>query len=48
MNILLTGATGYVGGVLLPELDRSIYGSEARLEELEQEDAIWMRSVRTA
>jgi len=30
--------------VLLPELDRSIAEIETRLEELEQEDAIWMRS----
>ncbi len=30
--------------VLLPELDRSIGEIETRLEELEQEDAIWMRS----
>ncbi len=29
--------------VLLPELDRSIAELETRLEELEQEDAIWMR-----
>ncbi len=29
--------------VLLPELDRSVYEIETRLEELEQEDAIWMR-----
>ena len=29
--------------VLLPELDRSVYGIETRLEELEQEDAISMR-----
>ncbi len=29
--------------VLLPELDHSIAELEARLEELEQEDAIWMR-----
>jgi V/A-type H+-transporting ATPase subunit D len=29
--------------VLLPELDRTMYESESRLEELEQEDAIWMR-----
>ena len=29
--------------VLLPELDRSVYEIESRLEELEQEDAIWMR-----
>ena len=29
--------------VMLPELDRSIYDIESRLEELEQEDAIWMR-----
>jgi V/A-type H+-transporting ATPase subunit D len=29
--------------VMLPELDRSIYDVESRLEELEQEDAIWMR-----
>ena len=29
--------------VMLPELDRSIAEVESRLEELEQEDAIWMR-----
>ena len=29
--------------VLLPELDHSVYEIETRLEELEQEDAIWMR-----
>lgn len=29
--------------VMLPELDRSITDIEGRLEELEQEDAIWMR-----
>jgi len=29
--------------VMLPELDHSIYDIENRLEELEQEDAIWMR-----
>jgi V/A-type H+-transporting ATPase subunit D len=29
--------------VLLPELDRTVYGIEGRLEELEQEDAISMR-----
>lgn len=29
--------------VMLPELDHSIYDMESRLEELEQEDAIWMR-----
>ena len=29
--------------VLLPELDRSIYDIDSRLQELEQEDAIWMR-----
>ena len=29
--------------VLLPELDRSVYEIESRLQELEQEDAIWMR-----
>ncbi len=29
--------------VMLPELDHSIYDIEGRLEELEQEDAIWMR-----
>lgn len=29
--------------VMLPELDRSIADIESRLEELEQEDAIWMR-----
>jgi V/A-type H+-transporting ATPase subunit D len=31
--------------VLLPELDRAIYNIEARLDELEQEDAIWMRQA---
>jgi len=34
--------------VLLPELDRSLYGIETRLEELEQEDAVSMRSRRSA
>ena len=29
--------------VMLPELDRSISDIESRLEELEHEDAIWMR-----
>lgn len=29
--------------VMLPELDRTLYDIENRLEELEQEDAIWMR-----
>jgi len=29
--------------VLLPELDRAVYEIESRLQELEQEDAIWMR-----
>lgn len=29
--------------VMLPELDRSIVDIEGRLEELEQEDAVWMR-----
>ena len=29
--------------VLLPELDGTVYDIETRLEELEQEDAIWMR-----
>ena len=29
--------------VMLPELERSIYDIENRLEELEQEEAIWMR-----
>ncbi len=29
--------------VLLPELDRTLYGIETRLEELEQEDAVSMR-----
>jgi V/A-type H+-transporting ATPase subunit D len=29
--------------VILPELDRSITDIEGRLDELEQEDAIWMR-----
>jgi V/A-type H+-transporting ATPase subunit D len=32
--------------VLLPELDRDVYEIETRLEELEQEDAIWMRRGR--
>jgi V/A-type H+-transporting ATPase subunit D len=32
--------------VLLPELDRSLYGIETRLEEMEQEDAVSMRSRR--
>ena len=31
--------------VMLPELDRSIADIEGRLEELEQEDAVWMRSA---
>jgi len=31
--------------VMLPELDSSIADIESRLEELEQEDAIWMRSA---
>ena len=30
--------------VLLPEVSRSVHEIETRLEELEQEDAIWMRS----
>ncbi len=34
--------------VLLPELDRTVYEIETRLEELEQEDAIWMRKGGTA
>jgi V/A-type H+-transporting ATPase subunit D len=29
--------------VLLPELDRAVYEIQTRLEELEQEDSIWMR-----
>jgi len=29
--------------VMLPELDRTIYEIDSRLEELEREDAIWMR-----
>ncbi|HEX7441512.1 MAG TPA: V-type ATP synthase subunit D [Caldimonas sp.] len=33
--------------VMLPELDRSIGDIEGRLEELEQEDAIWMRQGAT-
>ena len=34
--------------VMLPELDRDIADVEGRLEELEQEDAIWMRQgIRT-
>jgi V/A-type H+-transporting ATPase subunit D len=32
--------------VLLPEIDRDVAEVEARLEELEQEDGIWMRSSR--
>lgn len=32
--------------VLLPELDHSVYDIETRLEELEQEDAVWMRRGR--
>jgi V/A-type H+/Na+-transporting ATPase subunit D len=32
--------------VLLPELDRAVGDLETRLEELEQEDAIWMRQGR--
>jgi V/A-type H+-transporting ATPase subunit D len=32
--------------VLLPELDRDVRDLETRLEELEQEDAIWMRQGR--
>ncbi len=31
--------------VMLPELDGSIADIESRLEELEQEDAVWMRSA---
>ena len=31
--------------VMLPELDRSIVDIESRLEELEQEDAVWLRSA---
>ena len=34
--------------VLLPELDRDVADSETRLEELEQEDAIFMRKAATA
>ena len=34
--------------VMLPELDRSIADIEGRLEELEQEDAIWMRQQARA
>jgi V/A-type H+-transporting ATPase subunit D len=34
--------------VLLPELDRDVAEMETRLEELEQEDAIWMRRGATA
>ena len=34
--------------VLLPELDRSLYSIETRLEELEQEEAVSMRSRRGA
>jgi V/A-type H+-transporting ATPase subunit D len=33
--------------VLLPELDRDVADIEGRLEELEQEDAIWMRRGAT-
>lgn len=33
--------------VMLPELDRSIGDIEGRLEELEQEDAVWMRQGAT-
>ena len=33
--------------VLLPELDRDVRNLETRLEELEQEDAIWMRYGRS-
>ena len=32
--------------VLLPEIDRDVAEVEGRLEELEQEDGIWMRSSR--
>lgn len=32
--------------VLLPEIDRDVAEIEGRLEELEQEDGIWMRSSR--
>jgi V/A-type H+-transporting ATPase subunit D len=31
--------------VMLPELEHAIYEIENRLEELEQEDAIWMRGA---
>jgi len=31
--------------VMLPELERSIADIEGRLEEIEQEDAVWMRSA---
>jgi len=34
--------------VMLPELDHSIYEIENRLEELEQEEAIWMRHAAGA
>lgn len=34
--------------VMLPELDRDIADIEGRLEELEQEDAVWMRQGATA
>jgi len=34
--------------VMLPELDRDIGDIEGRLEELEQEDAIWMRQGASA
>jgi V/A-type H+-transporting ATPase subunit D len=32
--------------VLLPELDRTVSGIESRLEELEQDEALWVRSRR--
>jgi hypothetical protein len=32
--------------VLLPEIDRDLAEVDGRLEELEQEDGIWMRSSR--
>ena len=32
--------------VLLPELDRTVYDIETRLEELEQDEALWLRQRR--
>jgi V/A-type H+-transporting ATPase subunit D len=34
--------------VLLPEIDRTVYDIEARLEELEQDEALWTRFGRRA